>query len=566
MIAAIYARKSTDQGGADEAKSVTRQVEHARACADAKGWTVSDAHVYVDDGISGAEFERRPAFMRLMNALPRRGRAPFDVLVMSETSRLGREATETAYAFKQLSQAGVRVWLYLDDRELTFDSSTDVFMLGLTNYIDAMERERARQRTYDALLRKAKAGHVTGGRVFGYDNVEIRLPDGTRSHVERQINEAEAAVVRTIFDQYAAGIGFHLLAKGLNEVGAPAPRAQQGRPRGWNASSIREALHRELYRGRIVWGRTRKRDQWGQVRQTQRAHGWHEIDAPALRLVTDAQWLAVQQRLTEVRSRAIRTRRGRLDGRPPRSSAKYLLSGLLRCGQCGGSMEARTRSHGATRVLFYGCSAYHQKGRTVCTNNLTLPGALFETAVLDAVEDVVLSPTVIDAALERAVATLQRAPDAPAAETRAARIARLDRELQQLTAAVAAGGELTTFLDAIRTREAERATLQHQAQAEARLDALHTSADALRADLLARLSDWRGLLRGQVTQAQQILRRLLTGPLTCTPHAERYYRLTGVATVGRLVDGYVPVMVASPTGAVDNWNVSIDVCTPSRAA
>ena len=50
MIAAIYARKSTEQGVADEAKSVTRQVEHATAYAARKGWTVDPAHVYGDDG------------------------------------------------------------------------------------------------------------------------------------------------------------------------------------------------------------------------------------------------------------------------------------------------------------------------------------------------------------------------------------------------------------------------------------------------------------------------------------------------------------------------------------
>jgi hypothetical protein len=59
MIAAIYARKSTDQGGvADEQKSVGRQVDHARAYAMAKGWRVDDARVYVDDGISGGEFAK----------------------------------------------------------------------------------------------------------------------------------------------------------------------------------------------------------------------------------------------------------------------------------------------------------------------------------------------------------------------------------------------------------------------------------------------------------------------------------------------------------------------------
>ena len=91
MIAAIYARESTDQTGvADEQKSIARQVEHARQYAERKGWTVDEAHVYVDDGISGAEFANRPGFLRLMNSL--KPRALIQVLVMSEELRLGRDA------------------------------------------------------------------------------------------------------------------------------------------------------------------------------------------------------------------------------------------------------------------------------------------------------------------------------------------------------------------------------------------------------------------------------------------------------------------------------------------
>ena len=56
MIAAVYARKSTSQAGRDdEDKSVVRQIANAKAFAASKGWTVDDAHVYADDGVSGAE-------------------------------------------------------------------------------------------------------------------------------------------------------------------------------------------------------------------------------------------------------------------------------------------------------------------------------------------------------------------------------------------------------------------------------------------------------------------------------------------------------------------------------
>ena len=163
MIAAVYARKSTDQSAvADEAKSVRRQIDHAKAYAAGKGWTAPDERIYIDDGVSGAEFANRPGFVRLMAAL--KPRAPFQVLIMSEESRLGREAIETAYALKQLITAGVRVFFYLEDRARTLDSPTDKIMLSLATYADELEREKARQRVTDAMQRKAKAGHVCGGR------------------------------------------------------------------------------------------------------------------------------------------------------------------------------------------------------------------------------------------------------------------------------------------------------------------------------------------------------------------------------------------------------------------
>src|SRR5262249_49923388 len=159
------------------------------------GWTVDEAHIYVDDGISGAEFAARPGFVRLMAGL--KPHAPFGVLVMSEVSRLGREQIETAYALKQLSVAGVRCFSYLENREIALDSALDKFLLGAVTFAADLEREKARQRTSDALLRKAKAGHVTGGRVFGFDNVcsscgRAIPPKAARcclgAHVERRVN------------------------------------------------------------------------------------------------------------------------------------------------------------------------------------------------------------------------------------------------------------------------------------------------------------------------------------------------------------------------------------------
>src|SRR5439155_26640839 len=89
MIAAIYARKSTEQNGADaEAKSVARQIEGARAFAAAKGWIVADAHVYADDAVSGAEVKRLVNRQRLLDVIS--AGPPFQVLIMRDSSRFSR--------------------------------------------------------------------------------------------------------------------------------------------------------------------------------------------------------------------------------------------------------------------------------------------------------------------------------------------------------------------------------------------------------------------------------------------------------------------------------------------
>ena len=378
MQVAIYARKSTDQTGVNESdRSVTRQIAQARTYARKKGWTVSDVHVYVDDGVSGAEFTKRPGFLRLMNAL--KPAPPFQVLVMSEESRLGRESIETAYALKQLVQAGVRIFFYLEDRERTLDSPTDKIMLSLTTFADELEREKARQRTYDAMVQKARAGHVTGGVVFGYDNV--RQPEGP---VVRRINDAEADVVRNIFQMYLAGQGVRGIAKALNAWKARCPRPRGKGPAGWAGSSLWEVLRRPLYRGEVVWGRTKKRDKWGQKNRSARAEGdWVRVDVPHLRIVSEELWQAVQARLGEARSCYLSSTHGEAFGRPPNQrESKYLLTGFVRCGVCGGSLIVGSRSHRKQRSFLYECSSFHRRGSQVCANDLNVSLTMADEAIL----------------------------------------------------------------------------------------------------------------------------------------------------------------------------------------
>ena len=184
--AAVYCRKSTDQSGvADPEKSVAHQLALARTYAAAHGWTIDDAHIYADDGISGAEFAKRPGLVALLAAL--KPTPPFAVLLLFDADRLGREQFETSYLCKQLDLAGVAIHeTKPGGRALTFDTPMDKLMTSLLTGAAEIEKAKVSVRTRSALQAKFERGHVVGGAVFGYTNVAVLTPDGKRSHVTRE--------------------------------------------------------------------------------------------------------------------------------------------------------------------------------------------------------------------------------------------------------------------------------------------------------------------------------------------------------------------------------------------
>ncbi len=99
---------------------------------------------------------------------------------------------------------------------------------------DEAYRETTSVRTHESHAYKARQGYVVGGRVFGYRNVDVIK--GTdhhgrpvRSHVEREINPEEAAVVQRIFSLYDSGVGYKRIARILTSeraVRCPATTAR----------------------------------------------------------------------------------------------------------------------------------------------------------------------------------------------------------------------------------------------------------------------------------------------------------------------------------------------------
>ncbi len=262
---------------------------------------------------------------------------------------------------------------------------------------------------------------MTGGRVFGYRNVDVLAGVDAhgrpmRSHVTREIVEAEAAVVRRIFELCAAGLGTKRIARALNEDGEPSPRAQRERLDGWVSSTVRTVLFRELYAGRALWNRTKKRDVWGQVAPSDRASSdWITVDVPEWRIVSAEAWTAAHARISKARQNYLHGTQGQPWGRPiTGTAAKYLLTGIARCGACGGGLTVRSRGHGKERAFRYVCATFHYRGKAICSNGLEMRQPDAEATILDFLKTEVLRPAVINRAVQLAIEALttERAPGA----------------------------------------------------------------------------------------------------------------------------------------------------------
>jgi site-specific DNA recombinase len=172
------------------------------------------------------------------------------------------------------------------------------------------------------------------------------------------------------------------IASVLNEEGVPAPydgayRKQGGR--GWGPGTIRFMLKNERYIGRSVW----KKRMWVKDQatgaRTYRMRGddeWVTTEQPQLAIVPKDLWGRVQARFAERKGA-----RGRARGT---GSTGHLLSGLLRCGECGSTMGVVSLERKAGRAYAnFGCSAHHGKGAAICGNGLVISERKLNRAVID---------------------------------------------------------------------------------------------------------------------------------------------------------------------------------------
>ena len=438
MRAVIYARYSSDL---QRDASIEDQVRVCRRRVDAEGWSLQ--RVYSDHGASGASHLRAGYQALLHDARSQK----FDVVVAESLDRLSRDQEHVAGLFKQLSFHGVLL-VTIAEGEIS------ELHVGLKGAMSALFLKDLAQKTKRGLEGRVRQGRSAGGISYGYRIVRRIGPDGAPTTGEREVDEREAEVVRSIFASFASGKSSRAIAKDLNDRGVSG---QRGKP--WGASTIHGnhfrgtgILNNELYIGRLVWNRQRfVKDPELHRRQARPnpREEWVVENVPALRIIDDELWTRVKDRQLALRhsvaqESAVRPERAR---RP-----RYLFSGLIICGVCGGGYTLVGARH-------YGCANVHNRG--TCGNRLTIRRDVLEDTVLGGLKDNLLQPELIHEFVTTYQQDYNRLRREQANEQAAAHgeLAKVERQIRNIVEAVKAGLFAPTMKDELAALEERKARL-----------------------------------------------------------------------------------------------------------
>lgn len=525
--AGFYGRISTDK---QRRESVDDQFRKCEQYAKREGWKITAR--YSDLGISGSRTDR-PQYQAMLAAAVRK---EFDVLLVDDLSRLGRDQVETEKAARRLQFHGIRVIAVADGYDSNAKSSK--VHRGVKSLMNEIYLDDLRDKTLRGLEGQVLKHFWAGGRPYGYalhaiTDASQKDAHGLPVRIGTRLvpHKTQAKVVREIFTLFADGHSERDIAVRLNARNVPSPgstwKRQTRRATGWMGSGIRVMLMNELYRGEVIWNRSAwiKNPETGQrTRRDRPQSDWKRYADETLRLVPQSVWDRAAARIAQ------RTRHHVRSG----YVAKYLLSGLLKCGECGSHfIMADARA--------YSCSSF--KGGKACGNAYRVPRRPLENTVLDPIRRQLLDPNLVRLMAEemrRYYDERMQAAQASAAEA--------PKELQELDARLArlrdrlkvgdpdlTADELATAIQRVEAKRAELLATSPPAKARAKVLTVLPAAAA------AYVRQVEAGLDGHPTRAAQgrmALRDLLRGHITLKPAQGGLlatYSLHGGAVIQRAV-------------------------------
>ncbi len=512
MRAGIYVRYSSEN---QREASLEDQERLCRQEAERLGYVVTK--VYSDRALSGQLGEdQRPGFAAMQEAAKRR---EFDVLIVDDASRLSRNAGDALKIQERMRYLGIGLVARSDGINTVQNPKNSELVFGIKSVMNQEFIRDLREKVWRGLEGRARAGFSAGGLPYGYRSEPVH-EGGRIVGYRRTVYEPEAKVVRRIFrlfvgDEDGQRHSSRQIVKLLNAEGVSPPGAR------WRNRTIRQAktwsytaivghrrlgtgiLNNRLYIGKAVWNRSQwmhDPDTGAHCRSRIRpAEEWVELDMPDLRIVPQELWEKAQARaVTASVTHGAESRR---------NVGKYLLSGFVKCGTCGGNYIKATGS--------YRCGQHRNRGEVACTNTRGITVAKLDRAVIAAIREHLYTPENLRRIIEYVrdeLMALAKQEAKPADQTKALR--EVEQEIDHIKAAVKLGKATENLLEMLEDAENRRKVLGGDQDAPRREDT-QASLERVLADLPARvqacLEDLERLLRvQQVERGRVLLSSLIT--------------------------------------------------------
>ena len=329
------------------------------------------AGIFADKGLSGTSLKKRDNFNKMIAAC-KRGR--IDTILTKSLSRFARNTVDCLETVRMLRARGIGV--IFEKENINTLTESNEFLITLFSGFAQAESESLSGNIARGKMMSMQAGNVPFQykKLLGYREGEDGKPE---------IDPEEAKTVRRIYRRYLDGCSLSQIQRELEADHVPTARGIQR----WSYQVIHNILTNERYIGDALLGKTYVLDCISkEVRKNngERPQYYVENNHPA---IIPREWFQrVKEEMTRRASkRKVMQRHGKTE--LGKYSAKYALSELLVCGECGTPYKRCTWARNGKKRIVWRCISRLEFGTKYCHDSPTLDEEKLHKAILEALNE-----------------------------------------------------------------------------------------------------------------------------------------------------------------------------------
>ena len=302
---AAYIRVSTE----DQIEfSPDSQIKKIREYAANHNISLPEEFLFLDEGISGRNALKRPAFMKMIGVAKTKPR-PFDVILVWKFSRFARNRQDSIlYKSMLRKECGIDV---ISITEQLSDDPTAILIEALLEAMDEYYSINLAQEVKRGMNEKFSRGGVVSIPPFGYVMGEENF----------EVDKNKAAIVRMMYDDFLNGMGYRQIAAKLNDMGI---RSNRGNP--WEIRTVEYVLSNPVYLGKL----RRNPNGADPMDRYHRGENVIVVNGAHPAIISEEQYAAVQEQIDHIRKNHLKYIQT--------SYTTFMLRGIVRCSNCGSTL------------------------------------------------------------------------------------------------------------------------------------------------------------------------------------------------------------------------------------